>query len=108
MNYNFPGNVRELENIVERAVALAEGETLGADLLPEGVLRSHVAPPAPDQSLQGEETLDTLVDAYEKSLIEEALRRSGGNRTRAAKILSVTFRSFRYRLKKYGMAEDEP
>lgn len=108
MNYNFPGNVRELENVVERAVALAEGEILEAGLLPEAVLRSHVSPPAPDRSLQGDETLDILVDAYEKSLIEEALRRSGGNRTRAAKILGVTFRSFRYRLKKYGMAEDEP
>jgi len=107
MNYSYPGNVRELENIVERAVALAEGDTLNADLLPEAVLRSPASPPAPDRAMEGKETLDALVDAYEKSLIEEALKRSEGNRTKAARILGVTFRSFRYRLKKYGMAEEE-
>jgi len=107
MNYGYPGNVRELENIVERAVALSETDVLTTDLLPEVVLRSPVSPPLPALGFQGGETLDTLVDAYERSLIEEALRRAGGNRTKAAQLLGVTFRSFRYRLKKHPMTDDE-
>ena len=108
MDYGYPGNVRELENIVERAVALSEADVLTPDLLPETVLRSPAPPPLSDPAFREGETLDTLVDAYEKNLIEDALQRAGGNRTKAAALLGVTFRSFRYRLKKYGITEDEP
>jgi two-component system response regulator PilR (NtrC family) len=106
MDYLYPGNVRELENIVERAVALAEGEILIAELLPDVVLRTPIVPSAVDLKLPDGENLDTLVSDYEKTLIEEALQRCGGNRTKAAGLLGVTFRSLRYRLKKYGLTEE--
>jgi two-component system response regulator PilR (NtrC family) len=107
MDYGYPGNVRELENIVERAVALAEEDVLMPDLLPEAVL-TNPPPPPPASVFREGDTLDSLVDAYERSLIEEAMQRAGGNRTKAAALLGVTFRSFRYRLKKYGMTDEEP
>ncbi|NOY87557.1 MAG: sigma-54-dependent Fis family transcriptional regulator [Deltaproteobacteria bacterium] len=106
MSYSYPGNVRELENIVERGVALATGDIIGADLLPPEVGRMDgmVRPsgvPSPETA-----QLDTLLERYERQIIEKALNQAGGNRTRAAELLGVSFRSLRYRLKKYGMAEE--
>jgi two-component system response regulator PilR (NtrC family) len=106
MDYSYPGNVRELENVVERAVALAVGDELTLDLLPEEVLRAPVDRPLAAMALEGEGDLETMVAGYEMQLIQSALRRTGGNRTKAAKLLGVTFRSLRYRLKKLGMEED--
>jgi len=107
MDYSYPGNVRELENVVERAVALAEGEVLTTELLPDSVIAAPAIVTSDEMKLKNGKDLDTLLGDFERRLIEEALRRSGGNKTKAASLLGVTFRSFRYRLKKYGMADDE-
>ncbi|UCG39693.1 MAG: sigma-54-dependent Fis family transcriptional regulator [bacterium] len=107
VDYGYPGNVRELENIIERAVALSDGEVLTARELPDEVLSAPPAAPVSEKVLSGGEDLDTLVGRYERELIEAAISRAGGNRTKAAGLLGISFRSLRYRLKKYGMAEDE-
>jgi two-component system response regulator PilR (NtrC family) len=107
MEYNYPGNVRELENIVERAVALGDGESLTVDILPDEVVRAPTSRISTEVALDEGQDLDSLLEDYERRLIESALHQTGGNRTRAAEVLGVSFRSLRYRLKKYGWADDE-
>jgi two-component system response regulator PilR (NtrC family) len=98
--YAFPGNVRELENLVERAVTLAAGPEITADLLPPLAERAEppVAPRLPPEGLE----IDGVIGAVEKDLLGQALERTSGNRTEAARLLGITFRSLRYRLDKHG------
>ena len=104
--YAFPGNVRELENIIERAVTLARGETLKPACLPRTVLE----PAAPSRGeafpSQGVD-LDARLAELERSLIRAALERSAGVKKRAAGLLGVSFRSLRYRLEKLGMERQD-
>lgn len=107
-DYAFPGNVRELENIVERAVALARDRVIPFDSLPPTVTDSRGRGDAPRIPPEGVK-LESLVDEYERKLLGEALRESGGVKKRAARLLGISFRSFRYRLEKLGLEEpDEP
>lgn len=97
--YSFPGNVRELENILERATALCSGDTIEAEDLhlgPEEMAGSE------DQG-RGSETLDDYLNRLERQAILEALQKAEGNRTAAARLLGVTFRSMRYRLERLGI-----
>ncbi len=103
--YPFPGNVRELENILERAVALSRGNRIDLDALPPSVLQPQ-ARPVPHRLPAAGADLEQLVSDFERGLLQEALERSGGVKKRAAQLLGVSFRSFRYRLEKLGM--DEP
>ncbi|MCG8592199.1 MAG: sigma-54 dependent transcriptional regulator [Proteobacteria bacterium] len=104
--YAFPGNVRELENVVERAVALCRGGLIDADLLPPTVLEpTGTAATSARIPAEGVD-LEALVNDYERSLLLEALEMSGGVKKRAAQLLGISFRSFRYRLEKLGL--DEP
>lgn len=107
MGYSYPGNVRELENIIERAVALGEGDSLIVDLLPDEVIRAPAGRNSTEAALGEGQDLDSLLEDYERKLIETALHQTGGNRTKAAQTLGVSFRSLRYRLKKYGWADEE-
>ena len=110
--YDFPGNVRELENIIERAVALAIGPQIGlGDLPPE--VSGAAARPTPALLDLPEEgcDLDAVVGEVERRLILQALDRAGGVRTNAAKLLGITLRSFRYRVQKLAIVpegDDEP
>jgi len=103
--YDFPGNVRELENLVERAVTLCRGSRIGLDCLPAGLTGpvSRQNSPWPSELPSDGIGLEQLLADYERSLIEEALRRSGGVKKRAAELLGVSFRSLRYRLERLGM-----
>jgi two-component system response regulator PilR (NtrC family) len=110
-SYDFPGNVRELENIVERAVALSSGSTIGLGDLPREVSGAAAAPtPTLIHLPEAGCNIDDVMGEVERRLLVEALERTGGVRTAAAKLLGITFRSFRYRLQKYAMEvdEDEP
>jgi two-component system response regulator PilR (NtrC family) len=102
-SYPWPGNVRELENVIERAVTLERGTVLGPDALPDS-LRNRPAPDVTPIELPPEGlNLDQLIEGLEKDLLTQALRRTGGVQTRAAQLLQTSFRSFRYRLQKYGL-----
>ncbi len=103
--YGYPGNVRELENILERAVALGAGPIIGLGDLPVEVAGAAALPTnafatLPETGLALEEVLGEL----ERRLILQALERTAGNRTEAARLLKITFRSLRYRLKKHGLS----
>jgi len=102
--YRFPGNVRELENLVERAVALAHGEWVSVDALPQNLFAA--VPAAATQIPRDGVQLDTLVEDYERGLLREALHRAGGIKKKAAQLLGISFRSFRYRLEKLGLDDD--
>jgi two-component system response regulator PilR (NtrC family) len=108
--YDFPGNARELENVIERAVALATGPTIGLGDLPREI-SGAAAQPTPALVTLPEEgcKIDDVLGELERRLLLQALERSGGVRTQAAKLLGVTLRSLRYRLQKHGLqgADDE-
>ena len=104
LSYAWPGNVRELENATERAVTLAQ-TVIHLDDLPPDVLGGTGRGATEPVSLPAEGLdLENALERIERSLIRQALERSGGVRTRAAQILGLTFRSLRYRLQKLGMA----
>ena len=96
--YAFPGNVRELENVLERATALAAGPQIVAE-----DLHLDVEATADENSGRGSETLDDYLNRLERQAILEALQSTEGNRTAAARLLGVTFRSMRYRLERLGI-----
>ncbi len=98
----FPGNVRELENVVERAVALAAGPRITLDDLPTENGIGTSATPVDVPIAPGFE-IDAWLGDQEKRILLRALERTGGNQTAAAKLVGTTFRSLRYRLRKFGL-----
>jgi two-component system response regulator PilR (NtrC family) len=105
--HGWPGNIRELANVLERAATLAEGDVIGPAVFPPS-LRGGPAefPPGPVAELPADGLdLQAHLDAIERRLLEQALERTSGVKTEAARLLSLTFRSLRYRLAKYGIGE---
>ena len=111
-SYHFPGNVRELENIVERAVALCSDNIIKLHDLPPNLkertfntldntlsFQGYIPETIPDGGID----LEKIIGDYEIKLLEKALNKSGGIKKRAAKLLGISFRSMRYRLEKYGL-----
>ncbi len=107
MTQPWPGNVRELENAIERAVTLAQGETIGIGDLSRPELGNGAPATGQVDFSTGDFDLDAYLGTIERQLLERALEASGGVRTNAAKLLGVSFRSLRYRLAKYGLAEED-
>ncbi|MBT8049237.1 MAG: sigma-54-dependent Fis family transcriptional regulator [Xanthomonadales bacterium] len=101
-HHNYTGNVRELINILQRAVTMCEGNVIQpADLLLEHVEVHDSAPTETEK--QDDQSLDTYMEEIERKMLEDALRNARYNKTRAAELLGISFRSFRYKLKKYGI-----
>jgi two-component system response regulator PilR (NtrC family) len=106
--YPWPGNIRELENAVERAVALERTPAILVDSLPEQVretapIQLPVNVQAGDGFPEGGIDLEQHVQHIEREYIAEALRRAGGVKVKAAELLGMSFRSFRYYMKKYNL-----
>jgi two-component system response regulator PilR (NtrC family) len=108
MEYDYPGNVRELENIIERGVALESSSII----LPESLTlsdhrraerREQLAPAKAEEEDVYEIGLDDFMANEEKSLIKNALEKAGYSKMRAAELLKVSFRSLRYKVNKYGL-----
>jgi two-component system response regulator PilR (NtrC family) len=103
--YDFPGNVRELENMVERAVALCRDNVIGLEVLPPTILdpkKNETQSRLPPEG----GNLEEMVNDFERGLLVEALEQSGGVKKKAAALLGVSFRSFRYRFEKLGLDDD--
>jgi two-component system response regulator PilR (NtrC family) len=105
MTYHFPGNVRELENMIERAVTLATSDQLALDAFPSlaGLRGAEPSPNAIDHLPDDGLDLEHHLEDYERTILIKALEKTGGNRTEAARLLHVSFRSMRYRLSKLGI-----
>jgi two-component system response regulator PilR (NtrC family) len=102
----YPGNVRELENVVERAVTLAVGPEVGLGDLPVAASAESPRVSFPGGLPEGGLDLDRYLGDVERQILLAALAESGGVRKAAAKRLGMTFRSFRYRLAKYDLGLD--
>lgn len=103
-DHHYSGNVRELINILQRAVALCDGENIQADdlhLESAPLTEDEDGPDVPDDT--GERNLDDYMEDVERRILENALREARYNKTEAARKLGITFRSLRYKLKKYGI-----
>jgi two-component system response regulator AtoC len=100
--YAFPGNVRELENMIERAVVLAEGDMLQPDDLPERLNERH--DPVAATLASGELSIKRTNRVIEETLIRKALERTQGNRTAAAKLLEISHRALLYKIKDYEIS----
>jgi two-component system response regulator PilR (NtrC family) len=101
--YAWPGNVRELENVMERAVALAGQDEVRVENLPPALLQPAAPAPAHWEVPPGGMDLEQMLADLERSLMQDALAKAGGVQTRAAQLLGLNFRSFRYRAKKYRL-----
>ena len=106
--YHWPGNIRELENAMERAVTLERGSIIQVESLPDRIRGNGVPVPVPGTAASGALPasgfdLEQHVQHLEREYIAEALRRAGGVKVKAADLLGMSFRSFRYYMKKYNL-----
>jgi two-component system response regulator PilR (NtrC family) len=109
--YGFPGNVRELENVLERALTLCDGKEITADDLALNRSSTGAVGTAPSSAPalgavvpeRADESLDDYLQRIERSAIEDALKQTNQNKTAAAKLLGITFRALRYKLEKLGI-----
>jgi two-component system NtrC family response regulator len=97
LRYDYPGNIRELENLMERAVVLTRDDVIGVEDLP-------LALEAPAWETGEEAGLIAAVEGLERRMIREALAKADGTQTRAAELLGISERVLRYKLKKYGLS----
>jgi two-component system, NtrC family, response regulator PilR len=105
-SHEWRGNVRELENMMERTVAMVSGETIterdiGGSLERPVPSRDAISTQLPPEGLD----LESFVEELEKTFLQKALKRTGGVKREAAKLLGLNMRSFRYRLQKYGLGK---
>jgi two-component system response regulator PilR (NtrC family) len=111
MAYDFPGNVRELENIMERALALSSQAELGPAELALHRISPEEDPSEPESGSQAPpqasgEALPTYLDRLERESILQALGKTGFNRTAAARLLGITFRQLRYRMQRLNIKDE--
>lgn len=102
MRYNYPGNVRELENIVHHSLVLSREELITSEDIPISLRKKKSETGKPCDELDMETPMSEQVENLEKKLVKEAMERAKGNQTGAAKILGIPERNLRYRLEKWG------
>ena len=102
LRYPWPGNIRELENVIEHALILLEGPRLTVKELPSGV-RDPGAVAGDEPISDGDLSVKRQTAALEKHLIRKALERTEGNRSRAAELLDLSSRALRYKIQEYGL-----
>lgn len=107
MKYDFPGNVRELENIIQRAIILSRNSIISINDLPSLVSLQHKSEYSINNNFFEPGDLNIKVEELEKRLIDSALEQCGGVQTKAAEILNISERMLRYKLKKYKGDHDE-
>ncbi len=105
MNHPWRGNIRELENIVERILLFSDQELIGVQDIPDEITRDFFCPgrPRPLNEIGNGFELETFLEGLEKDYLLKALDQSGGRKAEAAKLLGLSFRSFRHRLAKYDI-----
>jgi DNA-binding NtrC family response regulator len=102
----WPGNIRELENVVERLVALVDGNEINKEMAEESIQKGSFSS-GNSQPIKETSNLHETVEIYERDLISKALKESKGNKNKAAKKLNLTRQALHYKLKKYGIEKDE-
>lgn len=108
MSYSWPGNIRELENLLERLTVLSPQELITVKDLPESMRRQDPTAGLTEEVLRGSRPLSEAVDGFERELILQALQKTGFNQTRAATLLGTSRRILRYRMEKLRIYEDNP
>jgi two-component system response regulator PilR (NtrC family) len=103
LDHSYPGNIRELQNIVQHAVTMAEGDTLRVQDLPYPLVERRQTAQSQTDFFQRGVNLDTALEEYEQKILRAALDRVGGVQKKAADILGINYRSLRHRLQKYHM-----
>jgi len=108
-NYNYPGNIRELENIIERCVTLEESDQLTAENMPRQLFQGEADSVGLTESEIGPDGIDLekTLESFERRLITRALEIAGNSRSKAAALLGISLRSLRYRLVKLGIEADD-
>ena len=102
MKYNYPGNIRELENIVHHSIVLSRNEIISTEDLPIGI-KTPGSEKDLDSCFEEGTSLTDKVELLERTLITSALKKTSGNQTAAAKLLGISERNLRYRLEKWGV-----
>jgi two-component system response regulator PilR (NtrC family) len=104
--YHWPGNIRELENVIERAIVLGSSDLITCEALPTNLHRPCEPPElVPEFTGEGFD-LEATLDRLERGYIQQALQRTNGNQTRAAGLLGLSFRQLRYKVRKHGLQGD--
>jgi two-component system response regulator AtoC len=104
LEYPWPGNVRELENVIERAMVLTDGRRVRLEDLPETVRNPGARPETPAELLSDDDlSIKRHTANLERRLIARALELTGGNRTRAAEMLEISYRALLYKIRDYGL-----
>lgn len=105
VDHEWKGNVRELENVIERAVVMSEGDAITVEYLPEELVKkvSDIILKIPESRISIKTTVKEIVAMAEKELIDRALRKTANNRTRAAELLEISHRALMYKLKEYNV-----
>ncbi len=106
--HEWKGNVRELENVIERAMVMCQGDRITVENLPQNIVKKtetidHLSMEIPEEGVD----FDRMIEDVEKDLLLKALQKAGWVKKEAARILNMSFRSFRYKLSKYGIGKEE-